>query len=314
MLPLRAVDESFSPEVSGSETGGVFSPHPIRASPPSMQDWSEFLLEQLPLIERVIRTVCRGRRMDGPEIEEFAAVVRLRLVENNYAIIRKFKGRSSFGTYITTVVSRLLKDQRDRDWGKWRSSAEAKRLGPMAMDLERLLMRDQRTIDEAYVELAPQYPDITKPMLEQYASRFPVRHRRKLISLDECSDAITIPGEGEVETAQTASVISSIVSRFIESLSKEDQLIFQLRFEGDMPVPQIARSLRQDTQLLYRRLRKHFEDLRIALEKAGIDARDVAKLAGSDGALLDFRLKSIDRRPSNGDENGDPEVAPEEGP
>jgi RNA polymerase sigma factor (sigma-70 family) len=252
--------------------------------------------------------------MSRAETEEFEAVVKLRLIENDYAVLRKFEGRSTFGTFITAVVSRLLKDHRDHEWGKWRNSAEAKRLGPLAMELERMLLRDQRTLQEAFVELAPKYPGTARSLLEQLADRFPQRHRRRLVSLDERPDVIADP-DGEIETTQIAAVISSIVRAFIDRLPEQDQLIFQLRFEGNLPVPQIARFLHLDMQLLYRKLRRHFEDLRVELEKAGVDAGDVAKLSGSDEALLDFRFKTHDPRPSNEEEGSEdePEVAPEEG-
>lgn len=313
LSPTKSCPPSVTPERRGSVPVGVFSSD-ILLSPPSMQDWSVFFLKQLPLIERIVRSVCGGRRMGRAEIEEFEAVVKLRLIENDYAVLQKFEGRSAFGTFITTVVSRLLKDYRDHEWGKWRNSAEAKRLGALAMELERMLLRDQRTLHEAFIELAPNYPGITRSSLEQLAERFPKRHRRRLVSLDERPDVVADP-DGEIETAQTAALISSIVRPFIARLPEQDQLLLQLRFEGDLPVPQIARSLHLDMQLVYRKLRGHFQDLRVELEKAGIDARDVAKLSGTDGALLDFRFKTVVPRPSN--EEGGPEdeseVAPEEG-
>ena len=36
--------------------------------------------------------------MRPDEAEEFAASVRLRIVESNYAVLKKFQGRSSFQT------------------------------------------------------------------------------------------------------------------------------------------------------------------------------------------------------------------------
>jgi RNA polymerase sigma factor (sigma-70 family) len=282
-----------------------------RVSQPRMSTPKQILVEALPLIERIIRATCRGT-MDVPRTEEFAGFVHLRLVEHNYKIIRAFRGQSSFGTYLTIVIKRLLKDYRDHEWGKWHASAEARRLGPLAIDLERLIVRDGCSIDEAFMALLPKYPGATRAKLEQLATRFPVRYRRKMTSLDERPEECELTDRlDSVSNAQTASLISKIVRDFIGRLPEQDQLLFQCRFEGEMPVPQIAKMLKQDAQFLYRRLRTHCEALRADLECAGIDAADVENLIGSDDAVLNFRPKTSERGPSNGGNSG---AAPEEGP
>jgi RNA polymerase sigma factor for flagellar operon FliA len=266
---------------------------------------SDTFLEQLPLIEQIIRALCRGRRMDATETEEFESFVKLKFIENDYAVIRKFEGRSSFGTFVTTVISRLLKDYRDQEWGRWRNSAEARRMGAVAMDLERLLVRDMRSLDEAVAELSARHAGTTRASLEAMSTRFPTRHRPRMSSLEECEASAAAPAPIDLGKAQTVSTISSVVSEFIQRLPKEDQLIFQLRFEDDMAVPRIALALRLDMQSVYRRLRRHFAGLRSALLKAGIREEDVDGLTGQDGALLDFHLKNSDDRPSNDDEDAD---------
>lgn len=270
-----------------------------------MPNPSDTFLEQLPLIEQIIRALCRGRRMDATETEEFESFVKLRLLENDYAIIRKFEGRSSFGTFVTTVISRLLKDYRDQEWGRWRNSAEAKRMGAVAMDLERLLVRDMRSLDEAVAEVSARHPGATRTTLEEMSVRFRPRHRPKMSSLEDCEPTAAAPAAIDIGKSQTLSTISSVVSDFIERLPKEDQLILQFRFEEDMPVPRIALMLRLDMQSVYRRLRRHYAGLRSALLQAGVDEEDVDGLTGQDGALLDFHLKKSDERPSNDEEDAD---------
>jgi RNA polymerase sigma factor (sigma-70 family) len=271
---------------------------------------SDIFLEHLSLVERIITTVCRGRGMNAAETEEFSGFVKLRLIENDYAIIRAFRERSSFGTYLTTVVSRLLNDHRNHEWGKWHDSAQAKRLGKLAIDLERLIVRDSRSLDEAFGILGPEYPEITRATLEEIAARFPKRHRRKMVRLDEQPDsAIITKPDDAIASTEVAECVSRVVNVFVRGLSKEDQLLFQLRFGSEIPVPQIANTLHQDAQSLYRRLRTHMSALRTALEYEGVSARDVACLIGSDAAILDFQLKDGGGRPSNDVEPG---AAPEE--
>src|SRR2546423_12833075 len=112
-------------------------------------DARTLLEENLALIDRVIRFIAHGQRLDESEAEEFGAIVKLKLCENDYGIVRKFEGRSNFGTYLTIVVARMLLDYRIHCWGKWHPSAEARRLGDLAVDLEQLLHRDGRTLDDA---------------------------------------------------------------------------------------------------------------------------------------------------------------------
>jgi RNA polymerase sigma factor (sigma-70 family) len=270
---------------------------------------SDTLLELLPLIERIIRTVC-NRTMDATQIEEFTGFVHSKLVERDYSILRAYQERSSFATYLTTVIARLLNDHRNQEWGKWRSSAEAKRLGRLGVDLERLTVRDRRSLDEALIELLPKYPGSTRAALEGLAARFPVRQRHIVVALEEAPEPRTAGDEEErVANTETVALISAAVRSFVQRLPKEDQNLFYLRFECEMPVPQIANSLKQDPQSLYRRLRTLFADLREELERAGISAADIRSLASPDFALFDFQLKNGGGGPSN---DGEPGAGPKE--
>src|SRR6266571_2060133 len=109
----------------------------------------QLFLSELALIERVIAWVCARRCLRGAEAEDFASTVKLRFIENDYEILGRFEGRSSLKTYLTAVVNHLYLDFQTQRYGKWRPSAEARRLGPVALRLESLLYRDGLTFDEA---------------------------------------------------------------------------------------------------------------------------------------------------------------------
>jgi DNA-directed RNA polymerase specialized sigma24 family protein len=68
----------------------------------------------------------------GADAEDFGSSVKLHLLENDCAILRKWEGRSSFATYITIVIRRLLVDQR-RAGGRFYTSAAAHRGGDAAV-------------------------------------------------------------------------------------------------------------------------------------------------------------------------------------
>ena len=87
-------------------------------------------LSNLAIIDRIVRFICRRHKISESEAEDFSSEVRLRLVENDYEVFRRFQHRSSLRTYLTIVIQRIYLDYRNHLWGKWRPSAEARRLGP----------------------------------------------------------------------------------------------------------------------------------------------------------------------------------------
>jgi RNA polymerase sigma factor (sigma-70 family) len=297
MVYSRAPISSMN-DVLGFDAAGVES------SRAAMPEPEKLLLENLARIEQIIASIGRRKGMDAEEIEEFSADAKLRLISDDYAIIRAFQGRSSFITYMGAVVPRLLLDYRNRKWGKWHASAEAEKLGRVAIELEQLLYRDGRSIDEAFTELARKFPGLSRAEVDAFVLRLPRRTRRRTVDLDEAMAIGTTGDADSFVTAESAARISAVVSECIGQLPEDDQLLLRLRFDSEMTVAQISRSLHIDQQLLYRRLYKLFEELRTLLERGGVAAQDVADLIGKDSVVLDFRTKKRKSRPSDEEESG----------
>lgn len=265
-------------------------------------DPRELLTSNLALIERAVAFACRRYRFNPDDAEEFGAVVKLRLVENDYAVLRAYEERSSFRTFISIVVQRMALDYRIHEWGKFHSSAEAKRLGPLAVRLEQLLHRDGRTFDEAAAVLASS--DVTRESLQQLAARLPARPpRHRDVEIDEAMELPSAPAALDErivaeERQRVSDRVSTALSAAIARLPEQDRLILQLRFEGGMSVAQIARALRIDQKLLYRRIDHHKLELRRELERSGLAAGDVLDLIGEEGIDFTFRLGNPQSRPS----------------
>ncbi len=135
------------------------------------------------LVEQVIQWTCR-RRFSQEEAEEFRSRVFLKLVQDDYAVFRKFRGQSSLRTYLTTVIQRLALDFRNHLWGKWRPSAAARRLGNVALQLEVLVSRDNRMLDEAIEILRTNHQvGLSRAELERISAQLPVRSRRESVDL-----------------------------------------------------------------------------------------------------------------------------------
>lgn len=254
----------------------------------------DFLLEQLPLIERVIHFVCRRFRLRIDDVDEFSAEMKLRLIENDYAILRAYRERSSFATYLTTVVARAVLDYRIRESGRWYASAAATRLGPLAVDLERYLYRDERTLAEALEAILAKHPEVTRAMLEELAAEIPPRARRRNVELNDDDPRFAITPSLATDRERVAARISQTVRHFVEGLSETDRRILRLRFDAELPVSQIARTLGIEQNVAYRHLYRLFRDIRAKLEAEGFDRGDVDNLIGNDGAPLDFHLRSYD--------------------
>jgi len=111
--------------------------------------YRELLAANYPLVEQVIRSVARHYHLRAEEAEELGSTARLKLVDNHYAVLRRFQRRSSLATYLTSVVGRICLDNRVAQWGKWRPSASALRQGNTAVALERLTGREGHTFKEA---------------------------------------------------------------------------------------------------------------------------------------------------------------------
>ena len=73
----------------------------------------------------------------------------MKCIEDDYRIFREFGERSTLRTYLTSVVQHLFLDYRNAQWGKWRPSTDAVRLGPVAIRLDVLMHRDRLSFEEA---------------------------------------------------------------------------------------------------------------------------------------------------------------------
>lgn len=244
----------------------------------------EIFLEHLRTIERIAAFVCRRNHLSPDESAEFAQEVKVRLIDDDYAVIRKFEGRSQFPTYLTTVITRLFHQWRVEQWGKWRPSAEAKRLGDKAITIERLLTRDNFTYGEVVQILTTSDHGYTTSEIEQIYLRLPLRHPRPMLVSGEVSpDAVADDSNADdrieaEEREDVARHTTGCLDRLFDTMEAEDRLILQMRFWESRKVPDIAQRLHLEQKKLYKRLDKLFDRLRDALEAAGVRKDDVESL------------------------------------
>jgi RNA polymerase sigma factor for flagellar operon FliA len=259
-------------------------------------------------IQTVITFVCRRNGLREADAEDFSSEVLLRIIENDYAILRKFESRCAFKNYLVVVVQRLLLDRRNRDFGKWHASAEAKRFGAAGVLAEKLLRRERKTVDETADALARSGMPLTKPQIEELCAQLPERKSRprevNLAEGDETSAGATAePDLTRGDRTRFARRLSDAVRKSMSRFSAEDQAIIRMHFDADMTVAEIARALNVSQKPIYRRLQRRLDDIRKSLKVAGIDAPTALEVVSDAGIELELGL-DLDRQKVPADSTG----------
>lgn len=248
----------------------------------------QLFLAKLPLIERIIDSICRRHACFGPDAEDFSSGVKLKLIADDYAVLRKFDGRSKLTTYLTTVIANHFRDFRISKWGKWRPSARARRGGTVAIQLERLLSRDGRSLGEAVETLRTNLRDPpTREALYELAAELPRKAPRRFEGEEGLEDVVdeTASSEDRVleqERAADMEKAKKSLASALAALEPEDCLIVRMRYYDGFTVALIARRLGIRQRLLYSRVERVMKALREALEADGVGT-DVLEAIGWEG-------------------------------
>lgn len=256
-------------------------------------DASDLYLSHRPLIDRTIESICRRNHASYADAEEFRSATHLHLIERDYAVLRAYEGRAEIAAFLHAVIRRLFQDWRNANWGRWRPSESVRREGPVAVQLETLLVRDKRPLHEAIEVLRTNHGVAQSAAeLEALASTFPPRVMRSFVLPDELD---TTPDQSaseyssasaRVDAAETASAaerVSAALGAVLAQLPPQDQLILRMRFENSAPISTISRVLGLEQQPLYRRMDRLLNTVRARLEEAGVtagEARDVLHKRG----------------------------------
>lgn len=255
-------------------------------------DYQALLIKHLERIDRVVQFIARRHRLSAADAEEFTSIVRLKLIDRDFAVLRKFEGRSNLVTYLTTVIDRLYLDFCIARWGKWRPSAAARRLGGLAIELERLLTRDGLTFDEAVGTLQTNHgTDATRDELHALFVQLPVRSVRKLAGEEELAlvaarAGAADPAFDEPHAQETVERVEAALGFAVARLPAADRLLLKLHFQEDLPIAKVARLLSEEPKPLYRRLVKLVGGLRDELRSGGIDKSDIDRIVGHPALTL----------------------------
>lgn len=228
-----------------------------------------------PLIELVIMATCRAHRLPRDHADEFRSWANVRLLEHDQAILRKFSGRSLIRTYLTTVVERLFLDWRNHEWGKWRPSSEARRSGAVAIELERLVLRDRVPLGEAVRMTVDGGHAPDAETCYAVWARLPQRPRRQRVGEEQLFDR---PAPGPVRDPVDAAALREqrarlmvILEQAVAALPAGDQAILRLRYWSGVPVSRLAVTTGEDPKQLYRRFERILRELRHRFTELGVE-------------------------------------------
>jgi RNA polymerase sigma factor (sigma-70 family) len=266
--------------------------------------WQSQFVACLGTIDAIVLTLGRRHRLSADAAAELASMVRLRMITDDYAILRKFEHRSSLKTYLTVVIQRLFLDERTARMGKWRPSRQAVREGPTAVLFERLTTRDGLTFEEACTALQVNHRvPIDRDALESVykrVRRYPVR---RFFATDESLETLPAASpspEAALADSERAELVGRAriaLARAVASLNMQDRRILQLRFAHGCSIADVARMLGLRQKPLYSRCERLLQSLRARLEQDGFIGRELLDILGR--ADLDFAAGATGDRPSS---------------
>lgn len=253
-----------------------------------MPDWQNVeavFLQHLGWIDKVAAIACRKQGIWGDEAEDFTAQVRMKIMEDDYGVLRKFRGESELKTYLATVVNRHVSAYGREQRGRWRVSAMAQRRGPPAPELEMLVHRDGYTLQQAGTRLRLEgRTDMSDAELARLLSELPDRDPLRPVAVDsevlETTKSRSRADELVVaeETGKRRREVMGALESALAQLDLEDRMIVQMHYRDGISVANVARTLHLEQKPLYRRVERLSALLRGLLEKTGLAADDVREL------------------------------------
>ena len=247
-------------------------------------------LQNLPVIDRATAVVARRYGFSPDDTAELVSWIRLRLVEDDYGALRKFRAESSLATYLSVVVAMLVRDYRAAHWGRWRPSASARRLGDVAVRLETLVYRNGHPLHQA-AELLRTAGLTTQSDLELATMLASFPNRGPLRPVEVTTDAVESMPSGAAADAGLENErlhahreqSRQHLEAALADLSPEDRLVVKLRYWDSLSVADIARGLGLDQKALYRRLERLLAQLRRMLALRGFKPEHLQELLDEPG-------------------------------
>ena len=257
------------------------------ARPTAAVDFAQLLCANLAVVGAAVRCVAARNRLSADMTDELNSRALLHLVDRDYAVLRQWRRECALPTYLTTVIGRVFLDLRNKEWGKAKVPAVARRLGAVATLLWQLTRRARLTFDEAVTSLQGEHGvQATRDELWNLYAKLPPPSSRYFVGVQELAQ-MEQPGVAAdmlvhgVERRHLAARVERGLARALHGLTPEDRLILTHYFYDGLTLAQIARRLGLHQPGLYPRFQALKAGLRVALEHRGLSAAEVTATVGA---------------------------------
>jgi RNA polymerase sigma factor (sigma-70 family) len=236
------------------------------------------------LIDQIIAGAVRQHHLTADDAAEFRSYAWEHLLAADP--LERFEQRCSLRTFLTIVIRNYYRDFRNHQWGKWRPSMEARRIGPVALRLETLVARDGYSFDEAVEILRTnEQTPLTRQELERIHARLPLRVKNRLVPDDELGEIPAPPADldGRLEQHREhalASRLRNALAAALEELTPQERMILKLLFESGFTIARVAAAMNLPQKPLYRQRDRVLALLRTKLADAGVQPEEVEPLIG----------------------------------
>lgn len=266
--------------------------------------------EHAELIRRAVEFEARKSRFSTEDAEDFGQWVSLKLLDDDYARIRAFRGECSVKTFLNVVIRSFGRDFRTHLWGPSRDSKNARRLGLTAMLLERLLHRDGHGLAEA-VKIVRENHGVSQSEDELHNMAVQLTPPRPRAVSEEVLWNFAADDDAEVvrhdrENQRLKREVRRILRLALDEVEPEDALLLKLWLKEGCTLSSIARDWRQDSGPLYRRRARALKrKLRPIFEREAMTWDEVRPILGWDppGAVLDARDRELWEEDADKDES-----------
>ena len=247
--------------------------------------YERLFVKELATIQGAVDTVRRRHRLSAIEAEDLLSEAYVKIVEDDYAVLRKFLGQSSLKTYLTVVVNRVHLDARDKLWGRWRPSVAARRHGRIAIDFERLTRRQGLAFDDACAAVERRHgtASVDRPALLHLDEILPRRLRRHFTAADVLEEIAAPEADPDSKATKRARAVawartSRAVAAEVARLPRADRQLVRRRFVDGTRVMDLARESAEPPKALYRHVSRLLSTLRHGLEQRGVSRPDAVEL------------------------------------
>ncbi len=127
--------------------------------------WRDFVDRFLGLFVHVINHTAHARSvpLSSDLVDDLCAEVFVRLLENDYAILRRFRGQSSLATYLTVVSRRIVvKEMAQRRMAEAMGHVNSHTDEPAANDHHERRVENRDEVDRLLAGLSPQDAEIVR--------------------------------------------------------------------------------------------------------------------------------------------------------